>query len=410
MKPSSLRYVYYGGGIVVIALGLGLLLWYLFLRGQIATLNLQSSGRGFDSETPRFSSNLGSTFTNTVTGNDFGVATQESVTQGSGARLRPVHQTPTAGHVFRTNTSTLLYIERATGHVFAHEARTDTTTRKTNALFPRTYEARGAGNGVFIFSTLVDDAPVMRVVTVDFASATPEFLPITERILPSNVLDARVNPQGNGVLLTIGSPSGGVQIAASNIDGSSLSTVFSSRIRGWALSWLRNGSVFVTERAATDVLGTGYELGDGQMIPIARRVPGLTLLPAPVPGIALVGTDDGQMRLGLQKEGTFIELPLRTLADKCAWAPTAASSSFAYCAVPDTVSTRSFVTDWYQGRTHSADTLWQIAPDGSLTQLFTSTEAGTPLDMERLEVDDRGEYVAFRNAIDKSLWIFRIQK
>ena len=90
--------------------------------------------------------------------------------------------------------------------------------------------------------------------------------------------------------------------------------------------------------------------------------------------------------------------------DKCVWAP--GISLIAYCAVPADTKNPHFIGDWYQGTLHTSDTWWKIdTAAGTATILYTMQRS---LDVQHPIIDALGNYIAFQNGSDQSLWLLRL--
>jgi hypothetical protein len=99
--------------------------------------------------------------------------------------------------------------------------------------------------------------------------------------------------------------------------------------------------------------------------------------------------------------GAELPLPIRTVADKCAWA-----GARAFCAIPDTTGT-DFLDRWYRGEVHTDDA-WVVVDSRDGTVATFPAEHPEPLDVMQPVVDHTGSYLAFQNARDGSLWIMRL--
>ena len=69
-----------------------------------------------------------------------------------------------------------------------------------------------------------------------------------------------------------------------------------------------------------------------------------------------------------------------------------------------------FLDDWYKGLLHTSDTFYEIdAAAASTTQIYDpSGDTNAQFDVEDMSVDPSGQFLAFINARDMSLWVLRI--
>jgi hypothetical protein len=121
-----------------------------------------------------------------------------------------------------------------------------------------------------------------------------------------------------------------------------------------------------------------------------------------------------------------VSLPIKTISEKCVWAPSNAPQSgapgghsvaqnviagkelVAYCAVPVSPVSGTYLRDWYRGAVHSEDSWWKVDVSAGTVERIFSPDANLSLDVENPSIDGNGSYIAFMNAADKSLWMLRI--
>ncbi len=184
--------------------------------------------------------------------------------------------------------------------------------------------------------------------------------------------------------------------------------IFSSPLSSWH-AFFAAGKVVLLESPSDDLPGYAYTLtGGGALSLSVGPVAGLMILPHPTEQALVYSSSvGGRVSLYAQlgtKAPTLISL--QTVAEKCVWAP--GRSFTLYCAVPAIVSTNGFIDPWYQGVLHTSDSWWQIdLANGTVNELFTPS---TSLDVHDPHIDSTGNYIAFTNGIDESLWVLRIMQ
>ena len=140
--------------------------------------------------------------------------------------------------------------------------------------------------------------------------------------------------------------------------------------------------------------------------PLLSDYLGMTARMAPDGERFLVGGADGggmTFAVATKKLPNPSLLSPATLPEKCAWT---ASSTFAYCGVPQSPPRGDYPDTWYQGKVQFSDTLWELnAVTGQFT-LFAipQNEAGVTLDVEQPIASTDNHYFVFINKIDGSLW------
>ena len=195
-------------------------------------------------------------------------------------------------------------------------------------------------------------------------------------------------------------------------DGSKRKSVFTTAVGGWRPMWLPDGRIILLTLPADGVLGYAYALeSDGSLTSLVRALPGLTILPRSSSSAMLYGMSTGaglSLFAQVDSKAAPAILPIRTVADKCVWAP--GKDLVAYCAVPQEVLTGNFLDDWYKGIAHTADSWWRIDASAGKAELVYAPNPSLRLDASSPVMDARGEYIAFRNLRDGSLWVLRLKK
>ncbi len=408
---------YFVAVILVLILG-SLTGWYFFLRTQTKTTVSESAARGFGISIPegRANGDIPSGFSGTR-----GVASSGEQTQRP-AQLWQVEEKPTAGHAFigSGNSLRLRYIERAGGYVFDANTTTGLRTRLTNTLLPKIYEAHLSENG-HVFERSIDTLGNITTfagtvsTSTGASSASSSAMTLLGSYLPKNIVNLSVDPVSGALVYTMADAGGGAVVSA-DWDGQRAKTLFSSAILSWRPSVLSDGRVVLVQAAADGVAGYGYELKrDGTLSPLLGPVPGLVMrVRASSKGEpeALLWSQStrGDLRLFVRagQNSTTAQMSVRTTADKCVWL--SGKDPVAYCGVPQGSPGQNFLDNWYRGGAHSSDSLWRVDAGAGTAELVFTPPANTPIDIEDITADRDGTYLAFTNAADKSLWLYRLVK
>jgi len=403
MDAKKIRWLAYA---LILSLLGGLAGWYWYLRTQQLSLSELSVGRGFGASIPTSVENTGSTFKNIIQGLGFQSETQK--TPEKPPRLWKILATPGAGYGFIAGaTSTRVRVlERSTGYIFETDAISGETERLTNILIPQVYEAHFSGDGSPLIEQLHDGHVTAASLQLDLSTTTVARVVQTEL---GDTLQIVANPRTKGVLAFVSDGSGG-SLIRSEWNGTKPVRVYSSPLVDWRFHWLSDDTIVMVQKPATGIPGTAFRIEKDTATPLVRGVPGLTVLPRARSGALLIGSDSGLVSLGVRgtSASSTVTVPLRTTPDKCVWAPGVQLT--AYCAVPMTVDSAQFINDWYQGCVHTRDVWWKIdVGSASVEPLFTPSESEA-VDVEMPVINDAGEYIAFRNAYDKSIWILRINE
>ena len=404
--------------VIVVAL-IGLLSWYFFLRAEGGALRARDEGRGAGMPPPSFGNVIGSTYGNIVENISSLVGGGEkSDATATPPRLWQITKTPVAGMGFvargefakgSTTPSTVRFVERGTGYVLDADPVSGTLARLTNTLVPRVYEALVGPNGVVVLRGFDDEAGFVLTNTAQatstLASGEPSVLLLSA--LPQDIRNIALSPSGEEILYLI-EQSPGFSIVRAAWDGESPRRIASVGISGWLMRWLPDGRVILTQNATEGAPSYVYELDeDGSLSPLVPGGSALALLPRADSSALIYGSASGNSALVARVDAntSAATLPIRTPIDKCVWAP--GMELVAYCAVP-TALPSSNVSTRFRGEIHTADTWWKVDVSAGRTELLYNPGGNVGIDVENPAIDALGNYIAFMNARDKSLWLLRV--
>jgi hypothetical protein len=434
----------YIGVAAIMLLLSGLSGWYFFLRGQASNIESTDGARGFSIGIPSFLGSRGSTSAHseasvrdpaiaasgevpppTSSQSAFsrflGLGRGKLVDEGNGEieggglngdastateqiapRLFRVSAAPVAGADFLSSTTpTLRYAERATGYVVDVNPRTGITTRRTNTLVPKLYEAHIGQNDILQGRVIVGNSARTLGAKVG-TSSSDGFAPL-QFVQLGETLSVRTLSSSPDTLSLIATTNGS-KLIRSSWNGARPTQILTIPAGSFHILWPAETRIALVDRAASGVPGNVYAVGSS-LTPLLDPLPGLTVAMSPT-GKLVFGTDDGRiLRLFAQSaSSTITELPVATIAEKCVWGR---DSTVIYCAVPR-VTGEQFLTRWYRGQIHTEDVWYTIQSSGEATKLFSMDT--TLIDVELPVLDASGNYLAFMNARDKSLWILRIKE
>lgn len=398
--------------LIVIALG-ALSGWYFFLRGQNASTAAQDIARGFGTAAPNFTGALGSAYQNALSG--FGAGGKDTSRSGPLPQLWQAEKTPVAGYGFVPNDTQLrlYFAQRSTGYLFSADPGMQTVARLSNTLMPKTYEAFfSTKGGVIERSVDATDSITTFVGALSASSSADSLKALTGSVLAKNILRIAVSPAGDEIFYLVKDSSGKTAGVRASWSGGNQKRLFTSSLQGWGVRWLSDGRIILVENPADNIAGYAYELKkDGALTPLIGVAPGLEITPRASSTALIYSTSSGgALTLFARGSATssFVQLPIHTLAEKCVWAPSGAP--VAYCAVPSVAPTGDFLTRWYRGEIHTTDAWWRVDVSAGTAHLFFSPESSLSLDVVDPVVDAGGQYIAFTNARDLSLWMLRINQ
>jgi len=396
--------------IAVLALG-GLLGWYYFLQGAQQEVNTQDASRGYGVQAPSFEGSAGSTNENVAST----LGGSAVPTTAPTSRLWEVSQVPVAGFGWQGGSvPTLRFVERSSGNVLQATPSSGNVVRLTDTLRPEIYQASVTRDGSVLErsidqnGTLITFAGVAASSSATTATSSPDTLLGSQ--LPQNIRAVTTDPISDTLYFTVSQPSD-VAIVSTNWAGQKEKQLFTSAITQWRLIADGDGTLVLFQAPADNVQGYAYRLQkNGTLLLLAQGL-GLTVLPNASSSALIFGTSQGgSLSLFSQSSSSASPqaLSIQTVADKCAWVP--GSGSIGYCAAPKQVTSQQFLDDWYQGNIHTSDTFYEVdASEASTTLLYDpSGDTNASLDVESPSIDPSGQYLAFINAADQSLWVLHI--
>lgn len=402
-RYASILY-FLAAALVVIMVG-GLAGWYFFVNRQISETRAEDSARGFMTGAPSFGGAGSSGFETPLSGASDTSTTTSSVQAKPAPRLWKVSGEAVAGFGFRATSTELLFVESATGNVFRANPETSELVRVTTTLYPKVQDALVRSEGVVL--RFVEGEEIQTLLAL-YATSTDahESQVLKGKYLAPNILDIAATPNKT---LTYLVPDGtGSAIMQTDWKGNTPKKIYASPLLGWRLQVAPDGGIVLAQKTTDSIAGYAFTLsGTGTITPLEGGVAGLAVAPRGG-GARLYSSSNGTLQLFARMSGTADAqlMPIRTIADKCVWAP--GNIPAAYCAVPQNVPGAQFLAERDQGSAHSTDAWYRIhALNGTADPLY-SPDPSLALDVEQPVIDPSGSYIAFRNAADRSLWVLRI--
>ncbi len=402
MNPERIVPIARGITIAVVLLALvGLVVWYVYIGSRQQNIEEVSVGRGFGGGIPTFEAPGGSTFGNLL--GALPAQDGETADARTRPRLSQIHAAPVAG--FRVSSTTVQYMDRS-GYLYTADLATEMVVRTTNTLIPRVAQVWLDDTGIVGF--VYDEGGELSAFagTLDTSTTTGALPTIMTRSLGNSVLAA--GNVGSALLTLIEEPSGGASLIESAFDSTEPQLRARSAIRSWDIAAV-TGRVALIEKSGSGIPASAYVVEDGALQPFIQDVPGLTLALRPSSDTYLYGADAGSVSLFAVHGTTTNVVPLRTIADKCAWSPIETENPLAYCATPTALQTNTFLDSWYRGELLTRDGWWRVdATDGSAQPVFAADSVEITFDVYNPHVDPSGTYIVFQNKYDETLWALRI--
>lgn len=400
-----------GAAVAVMALG-ALGGWYLFVSQQIDATDAQNNARGFG-ETVSFSGAIGSSLSNLLGGVVSEIVGGGANESRQAPRLWQVTKTPIAGLGFAASSSNLYFAERASGNVLIATPSQTKVERLTNTLVPKVHEAIFASDGSVVLRAIGERGQITSYAAVMATNTSPAAGDTVKKLegiyLPENIisLSARSTPNELFFITREGTGSAGT---VSNWVGGAQKRMFASSLSDWNGLQLPDGSRYITQKSTDNVPGHAFRIGTSGSLEKVAGLPGLMILPRIGDGAILYSSVEGSattLYARANPSGPEVRLPIRTIADKCVWAP--GVQLIAYCAVPQTSPRGGVLRNLFDGSLHTADAWWRINVSANTAEQIFTPDPSIALDVESPEIDGGGTHIGFINRADKSLWVLRIQ-
>lgn len=393
--------------VVIVVLGLGAALYFLFFTGSASVTTAPGTVSTLPVAGPGATPSGGGEGTQTTSTIATGVPTSV------GARLVKITAGPVvpgeivvrkAGSASSSPESVVNYIERQSGNVFSYSTLAKTTTRISNKTVPGIQSASWLPNASVAF--------VRYLSGTDFSTINTYALPVSGSagfFLLQNLSDIGVSSTS---ILTVASGVNGSSISLVHTDGTHSSAVFTTPLSSLRVSFAGKSQYLAYTKPSATLAGDAFLVDSaGHFSRIAGPLTGLVALASPLGKWVLVSYTAGRaMQLKLVNTATAeaISLPLATIADKCVWAP---NDSSVYCGVPtDPPINANYPDDWYQGAVHFSDRIWRIDVSSRYAQLVLdfNKETNGSLDAEAFSVDFPSSTLVFVNKNDGSLWSYSL--
>jgi len=418
MKRTSqiLRYIVIA---LVIAMLGALLGWYLYIHSKQSSIQATDVGRGLTTtpgSTPSFGDGSNVLPNGTQGGvGDNPLSSTQDFTATSSSALWKIEKNPVAGFGFITasSTPTLEYITRANGYVAQAIPAERTTSRLTTNALPKIYEAFVAEDASVVLRSIGADGSLTTFLgTMRTATSSDSLKPETTlagTYLSPNIRHLSLNTRTKVLTYSLDTAQG-ESILSSVWPGTKPKTLFTAAVTNWMILTPADGRIFITEAPSSGLTGYAYELKNASALSFGEGS-GLIILPQPN-GTGVLWSTSTKEGLSLFAQPTskdpIVTLSVRTVATKCVWAPSKIPTI--YCAVPQSSSGDNLILDdWFAGLTHTSDSWWKIDVTSGVAQsILTQSASSGILDVEDPQIDSSGNFIAFLNGRDGSLWSLKI--
>lgn len=225
--------------------------------------------------------------------------------------------------------------------------------------------------------------------------------------LPLDISFVSVSPDKKKFFYLIPTNSGSNGFIYNFSNGSS-GPVISSTFSEWLPQWDSDKSVNLTTKASSSSEGFTYKMNtdNGSLDRVVGGVMGLTSRLSPDGKKAVYSSvEDGRVSTYVRdiSGGVDVQISPSTLSEKCIWTK---DSLYLYCAGQTSEVYGNLPDNWYQGKVSFQDVLWKYdVEEGNSNIIYNIVSKGGPkMDIVDLQLNEKEDYLIFKNNIDQTLW------
>jgi hypothetical protein len=320
-----------------------------------------------------------------------------TTTEGTSTKVLDIKKT------VRATSTTILFVDRITGYVYAYPFTSGKPYQVTNTLLPGIYDAYIVNEGKRIVLRYPDREKNTVVSIVADIPSVPENgtpLPLQNmQYLPGEVTSISSNRGKTEVSYVVTSEKGSTIYT---LKDKNPKTIASNPFKEWDISY-GGENLFLTTKPSAYVTGITFSL------PLFQSETGerTGLLSNPGPSNILLNsmwTDNG-LATFFSNKSKVVVLPFKTLASKCSWGIV----NYLVCAVPRFVpnmTEEGLPDDWFQGRISFSDDLKIVdTTTGDIFSLYTFSEKEGEFDITNIDLSQNNDLITFIRKQDSTLWL-----
>ncbi|HEY4490221.1 MAG TPA: hypothetical protein VJC12_03135 [Candidatus Paceibacterota bacterium] len=402
---------------IYISLGIVAILIIVFASFFIFSGKSTPSQNQIDTNAPFGTGGGDTSFPTEVSGEGF--ENTSPVNPPTGLSMWKISEIPVTGAgIFGTGTSTTIkFVEKATGHVYKYDPVSGVKERISNTTIPKTSKiVWGKGGDSLLFQ--YEENGSIKTYYAQIATSSATSTPSGDQGLVNgfffedNINNLVTSPSGNKIFYTL---SGGsiFNFIISEFNGSKPLKIYSSRLKGWQNSFPNENSVSITSSPSYAAEGYSYliNLKSGLVEKtIGGKIGLTTLYSSSTKGVLYSKSVNNSFTSFLLNRENKIDLEtnISTLPEKCVWGEK--NSSFIYCGVPKNIPAGTYPDDWYKGKISFSDNVWIYDTNTSATESVIDPlkSVGEDIDMVEPKLSKDETLLIIRNKKDSSLWALKL--
>lgn len=317
-------------------------------------------------------------------------------------------------------TTTALYMERATGHIYKINLDGTNKIRLSNATVPKSFEANWSYKSDKMAVRYFEDpkAGSVKLAVKTFLASIGHLLKATSTseaelkglALPSAVSEIAVSPAEDKIFYLNSIENDMTEGIVADFGNKNQKKIFELPFGEFNISWPTKDNIALLTKPSAKAEGHLYFLNakTGSLTKIIGGIKGLTAVVSPdgekvvFSGIGQNGTE---AKIYNVKNKTVSSLGFSTLADKCAWGKK--NKNMVYCAIPLSISGSNQPDAWYQGMTSFDDGIWsKNVSTGESKNILSRFGA----DIMNISASDDENYLIFTDKNDGTLWNLKLKE
>jgi hypothetical protein len=182
-------------------------------------------------------------------------------------------------------------------------------------------------------------------------------------------------------------------------------TVLDTPLKEILTSWVNRNTISINTKPSSKSFGYLYLLDTNNktLDEALSRIIGLNSIVSRDKNKILYSTSvnkSASLRFLDRETGITKEVGIKTFVDKCVWDESEEDTT--YCAVPRDLNFRNLPDNWYKGIVSFSDDIWKINLETEEMELVM--ELTENIDVVNLKINETGDYLAFLNKKDMTLW------
>ena len=320
------------------------------------------------------------------------------------SRLQKISTAPVSGGFF-SSTSTIRFIDKASGNIYEYSHYTKTNRKITSTTIPRIHDSYWLNKDVFVARYLNSDNETISSFVGTINNPGDRGVVITD-FLPVNIKSVAVSPKKDFFFYIVknGSFADGVIYNLAKKTAKNVASLPNPEFTAvWGLDgiFVHNNASFGLPGYLLKVQQTG---GDAEFV--LGPIEGLTVKPISG-GFALSSfKSNTNSFIYSTKTREYSQIMSVIVPEKCV-----TTSKYLYCATDIAKTKNGFPDNWYRGEIQLNDILEKIELENpaNVSQEYTTVLSNEKLDMVNLSLSQDEKALLFMNNVDNSLWSLELE-